>query len=73
MELSDKIKKNHNILETLNYKTFDYNPFILEISKPSPVVEYSKFLHSLLGLSLGFFLSLIVIFFKNFKFTILNN
>jgi len=72
-ELSDKIKQNRDILKTVNYKNFDYNPFLLEISKPTPAVKNSEFLYSLLGLFLGFFLSLIVIFFKNFKSIILNN
>jgi LPS O-antigen subunit length determinant protein (WzzB/FepE family) len=71
-QLSEKIKYNLSIVESINYNKFNYD-FFLEISKPAPVVKNYKFLYSLLGLSLGFFLSLIVIFFKNFTFTILKN
>ena len=66
-EISMQIEQNTLFLKDLNFKKFDHNPFFDEIFIPTPVLKYVKFLYSLLGLLFGFFLSLIVIYFKNLK------
>jgi pilus assembly protein TadC len=65
--LSLQIQKNKMLADSLTYKKFDHNPFFEEASKPIPLYKYSKLLFSLFGLSLGFLLSLIIIYFKNLK------
>lgn len=66
-EISMQIEQNILLLKDLNFKKFDYYPFFDEIFIPTPVLKYVKFLYSLSGLLFGFFLSLIVIYFKNLK------
>jgi LPS O-antigen subunit length determinant protein (WzzB/FepE family) len=70
-DLSVQIEQNQLIIQNLNHKKFNFDLFLDKLSKPTPVSKYSVFLYSLLGLSLGFFLALIIIFFKNFKTIIL--
>ena len=65
--ISLQIEKNKMLADSLTYKKFDHNPFFEEPSKPIPLYKYSKLLFSLFGLSLGFLLSLIIIYFKNLK------
>jgi len=70
-DLSAQIEQNQLIMQNLNHKNFNFKPFLEKPSKPTPASKYFVFLYSLLGLSLGFFLALIIIFFKNFKTIIL--
>ena len=66
-ELTMRIEQNKILNIDLISKNFDYNAFLQKPSKPAPVLRYYKLFYSLLGLSLGFFLSLIIVYVKNFK------
>ena len=66
-----KSEQSKMLINSLNQKNFDHNSFLIKPSKPVPVSQYFSFLCSLLGLLSGFFLGIIIIFFKNFKKIIL--
>jgi hypothetical protein len=72
-ELNAQVEQNKILLQDLNFKKFDHNPFLEEPSKPTALHKYHNFLYSLLGLSFGFFSSLIVIYFRNLKVVALKN
>jgi LPS O-antigen subunit length determinant protein (WzzB/FepE family) len=72
-ELNAQVELNKILLQDLNFKKFDHNPFLEELSKPIVLHKYYNFLYSLLGLSFGFFSSLIVIYFRNLKVVALKN
>lgn len=72
-ELNSQLQQNAALLQGLSYKKFDHNPFLEGPSKPIVMYKYYDLLYSLLGLSFGFFLSLIVIYFRNLKVIALKN
>ena len=72
-ELNSQLQQNAALLQGLSHKKFDHNPFLEGPSKPIVLYKYYDLLYSLLGLSFGFFLSLIVIYFRNLKVIALKN
>jgi hypothetical protein len=66
-DLTAQIEKNKTLYRSFTYKKLDHNPFFEEPSKPTYAYKYFKLLYSLAGLSFGFLLSLIIIYFKYSK------
>jgi LPS O-antigen subunit length determinant protein (WzzB/FepE family) len=63
--LSQQILFFNKQIASLNTDKFDYNPLLDQASFPSPVSKKSYFLYIMSGLGFGFFLSLLIIFFRN--------
>ena len=63
--LSQKIFHLNKQLANLNADKFDYNPILDKASPPSLVSKKSSFFYIISGLGFGFFLSLLILYFRN--------
>jgi len=63
--INQEINLLNNLLVTLDDNSFDYNHILEKPSKPEIAESIGTYVYLLLGLTIGFFLSLMIIFFKN--------